>query len=88
MVSTNHVCVPEVYPTGEGQGSVKCDLDGKFLAPGEVEGEGNGFEATLNLARPDGGVSLEEGDFQPSLIARDRVKLSSKDCRSLGWRER
>ena len=88
MVSTNHVCVPEVYPTGEGQGSVKCDLDGNFLAPGEVEGEGNGLEALLNLARPDGGLSMEEGDFQLSLIAKDRMKLSSKDCRFLGWRKR
>ena len=86
MVSTNHVCVPQVYPTREGQGSVKCDLDGKFLAPGEVEGEGNGLEATLNLARPDWGVSMEEGDFQLSLIARNRMKLSSKDCRPLRWR--
>ena len=88
IVAVNDVSVPEVYPAGEGQRAVECNLDGKFLAPGEVEGEGNGFEATLNLARPDGGVSLEEGDFQPSLISRDRVKLSSKDCRSLGWRER
>ena len=81
------MCVPEVYPTGEGQGSVKCDLDGKFLAPGEIEGERDRLEAALNLARPDGGISIEEGDFQLCLITRDRVKLSSKDSWTLGGRQ-
>ena len=39
IVAVNDVSVPEVYPAGEGQRAVECNLDGKFLAPGEIEGE-------------------------------------------------
>ena len=87
IVAVNHVSVPEVYPAGEGQRAVECDLDGKFLAPREIEGEGNRLGAAPYLMGPQGGISVEQGDLQLGLIAGNRVQLSAKDSGFPGRRQ-
>ena len=87
IVAVNDVSVPEVYPAGEGQRAVECNLDGKFLAPGEIEGEGNRLGAAPYLTGPQGRISVEEGDLQLGLIARNRVQLPAKDSGLPGRRQ-